>query len=313
MNSHEILAWLNNENEQPLASAYPAIDSVNALVMQGILKSEPRLLDAYLNVELKANLAGGESDSEYLLRLDKSCIDAEELIDCWWRPYGQIQSLTSENERQSLRTEVLEKSCRETSEQADLTLFQLHQLQEELENIIRDDQDKQKQINGLKEQSSSQSAILQNTEKAYSKLKKECMAANQGMEMSLRETAKLKQETWAKNNLISQLREDLDLTMSQLHLAQEEAEQALHKANNSCQLVAAQQQELQRSQEMISRLLTGNHSAEPSLSTERMENFPTVLTPDSTQDNTSLQQQALLRTYAYSLQRASALLQRMNG
>jgi len=93
----------------------------------------------------------------------------------------------------------------------------------------------------------------------------------------------------------------------QLHQAEDELEQYFLKARASDQLAQAQLEQLQRAQSLMVRLnpdVLPNAPYPPALAVEVLSELPAAM-PDS-----SLQTQAVLSTYAASLQRASALLER---
>lgn len=309
LESHDVLPWLERQRPDPELGPSPAPDPLIALLMQGLLKSEPRLLKAYLDLELMAELAGGEPDTHYLQRMHKSAANPQQLLESWWQPFSQVNILLSEQECQSARIEILAANKQEACEQADLTLLQLHQLQEELEQAIHADRSKENQIALLQNESDSKAAKIHDLEKVISQLERECLTARHAKDFALKDLARLKQEKSAQSNLMQQLREEADLTLSQLHHAQEEVEHALRKATTTGQLAEAQHHQLQRVQGLMSRLLIhGSNPGQP-LPTTGVEVLPPIST---TELDTSLQSQALLRTYAYSLQRAAALLQRMS-
>jgi hypothetical protein len=97
------------------------------------------------------------------------------------------------------------------------------------------------------------------------------------------------------------------MTFEQLHQAQEELEHYFLKARAGDQLAQSQMEQLQRAQSLMVRLnpdVLPNAPYPPALAVEVLSELPAAM-PDP-----SLQTQALLSTYAASLQRASALLQR---
>ena len=95
--------------------------------------------------------------------------------------------------------------------------------------------------------------------------------------------------------------------MLQLHQGEDQLEQYFFKARASDQLAQAQLEQLQRAQSLMVRLnpnVLPNAPYPPALAVEVLSELPAAM-PDP-----SLQTQAVLSTYAASLQRASALLKR---
>ncbi len=110
--------WLINQEALLLdPGLMPEAELAAALLIRPLLQAEPQLLNCYLDLELKAELAGGAPDSNYLARLQSQLAtqtqsSAEALLVAWWQP------------------------CTKASDEAKLTLLQLHQVQEELEHYF---------------------------------------------------------------------------------------------------------------------------------------------------------------------------------
>jgi hypothetical protein len=119
--------------------------------------------------------------------------------------------------------------------------------------------------------------------------------------------AELEQGLASRDTQLRQAREEAELTFQQLHQAQEELEHYFLKARAGDQLAQAQLEQLQRAQSLMVRLnpdVLPNAPYPAALAVEVLPELPAAM-PDP-----SLQTQALLGTYAASLQRASALLER---
>ena len=99
--------------EQP----WPAPEPLAAVITKLALDSLPGLLDAYLDLELRADLLGGEPDAHYRRRLLVE-LSFEALLAAWRTPSALTVELA------------------EAREEAELTLLQLHQVQEELEHYF---------------------------------------------------------------------------------------------------------------------------------------------------------------------------------
>ncbi|MEB3262368.1 MAG: hypothetical protein VKK94_05345 [Cyanobacteriota bacterium] len=129
MDEATLARWIEMRTPaQPIGSP-TAPDPVSALITRTLLEAEPSLLDAYLDLELSAELAGGEPDTNYLQRLRNSSNDPQHLLEIWSLPFRQLAQLRAEHQ-------TLTSKEKEASEEAELTLLQLHQVQEELEHYF---------------------------------------------------------------------------------------------------------------------------------------------------------------------------------
>ena len=98
-------------------------------------------------------------------------------------------------------------------------------------------------------------------------------------------------------------REEAELTLLQLHQVQEELEHYFLKSRGADQLAAAQQDQLLRAQTLMAKLLP---EASNLISAQRVD--VEVLPPSPPTDE--VQTEALLNSYAISMRRAAALMQR---
>ena len=195
-----------------------------------------------------------------------------------------------------------ETELRQARETAETSLLQLHQqLQEERERHSMADAEKQRQL---------EAAVRELEELRRSKADQE---SNHEQSKAAQERAhelaraELEQGLASRDTQLRQAREEAEMTFEQLHQAQEELEHYFLKARAGDQLAQAQMEQLQRAQSLMVRLKPGvlpNAPYPPALAVEVLSELPAAM-PDP-----SLQTQALLSTYAASLQRASALLER---
>lgn len=120
MGREPALVALASAAPQPL----PAIPALQAQLVLRLLEEAPNLLDAYLDLELQAELVGQPADSSYLERLHGACPPKALLASCreLYATNHQIEGLTA--------------MLAEAREEAELTLLQLHQVQEELEHYF---------------------------------------------------------------------------------------------------------------------------------------------------------------------------------
>ena len=84
LDSTSILRLCNDENPQLDKSInFPSPKPLSSLLTLEIAKKEPRIIDIYLDLELKSCLFGLEADSNYLQRLSQGSLIDLALMD-WW-------------------------------------------------------------------------------------------------------------------------------------------------------------------------------------------------------------------------------------
>jgi len=184
-----------------------------------------------------------------------------------------------------------DEELREARETQEMSLLQLHQeVQEERERHSMADAVKQRQ--------------LEVSGRDLEELRRIKTAQESAHELA---RAELEQSLASRDTQLRQAREEAEMTFEQLHQAQEELEHYFLKARAGDQLAQSQMEQLQRAQSLMVRLnpdVLPNAPYTPALAVEVLSELPAAM-PDP-----SLQTQALLSTYAASLQRASALLER---
>jgi DNA repair exonuclease SbcCD ATPase subunit len=239
-----------------------------------------------------------------------------------------------------------DKQLQDTREAADLTLLQLHQIQEELEQLFLVDRQKQQLLDSRKQELHNLQGQLQNRDRdllgarddaertllhlhqVQEELKQLDLADRQKQQLlethseelqSLQgDLEALQQELQTKVlNLEKQLqnrdrdlldaRDDSELIRLQLHQVQEELERYFLQTRACNQLVEAQADQLHRSKRLLAKLAMSDFSPSGDVATIPVEVLPPT---DLTSQQPSLQVQALLKAYASNLDRASALLAR---
>ena len=239
-----------------------------------------------------------------------------------------------------------DKQLQDTREAADLSLLQLHQIQEELEQLFVVDRQKQQLLDSRKQELDSLQGQLQNRDRdllgarddaerallhlhqVQEELKQLDLADRQKQQLletrseelqSLQgDLEALQQELQTKVlNLEKQLqnrdrdlldaRDDSELIRLQLHQVQEELERYFLQTRACNQLVEAQADQLHRSKRLLAKLAMSDFSPSGDVATIPVEVLPPT---DLTSQQPSLQVQALLKAYASNLDRASALLAR---
>ena len=185
-------------------------------------------------------------------------------------------------------------------------------MQEELEHYFLADGEKQHQLKALDRELEQLRLTKASQEKAHEFAKGAQERINDLELQSLRERleprlAELEQRLASRDAQLQEAREAAELSLIQLHQVQEELEHYFHNARSRDQLVQAQFEQLQRAQRLMVRLHPDVLPAVPYSPLHAVQ----VLPEDAAaMPNPSLQAEALLSTYAASLQRASALLER---
>lgn len=112
----------------------PDPEPLPAALTQLLLQQYPALLDAYLDLELRADLQGGEPDLAYRRRLQEA-VNPIDALAAW---HALIAASQRQEEIDALQTELnnAQGAAQEAREEAELTLLQLHQVQEELEHYF---------------------------------------------------------------------------------------------------------------------------------------------------------------------------------
>ncbi|MEB3259325.1 MAG: hypothetical protein VKP63_01710 [Cyanobacteriota bacterium] len=379
MTPKAIRAWLDRGAPLPAKPSFPEPDPVSALLTKTLLDSQPQLQEAYLDVELIADLAGGEPDTAYSRRLAQAIADSRALLARCWLPYqrnhalledvaaqlaredalaienqqareeearwrveveqlreahdrlGQTQRIrearlgqledtvaaqatrvleleadlqrekrerdeaerrTREAERrtreaeveQAARREVLEQEKRAAVAEADERLLRLHQLLEDHERLFLDDQGHRARIVALEETIAAREEALRlsrddlerqgtrvaRLEADEALVRGERDQARQQREEILRQAtsteADLRARVQAMEVKTGQASQENRRLTTQLHQLQEEMEELFLQGQAGEDLIAAQHQQLQRAQSLMSRLLV--QSTQPLIPSE---------------------------------------------
>jgi hypothetical protein len=189
----------------------------------------------------------------------------------------------------------------ESREAAELSLLQLHQVQEELEDYFLADGEKQRQLQARGQELEELRLTKVAQESAH---ERELRALREQLEPQL---AELEQRMSSRDSELQEATEAAELSLLQLHQLQEELEHYFLKARASEHLAQAQFEQLQRAQGLMLRLQPDVLSTAPYSPPLPVQVFPEVA---ATMTTPTLQTEALLSTYAATLQRASALLER---
>ena len=237
MSPSAIARWLEGQPVASLQSKIPTPEPFPAMVASCLLAANPKLEEAYLDLEMNTELAGTEPDLEYWQRLRTAASDSQLMLEIWWRSHQQERDSRLEVER----------------------LRELHHEQ------------------------------AREIEALTCRLNELCL-----------EREKLRQE----NNAIKQ---ETAITKEHLYHTQEELENYFLKAQAGDKLALSMEAQLLRSQAVITRLIPQNHMKTAALLVD-VDVLP-PLTTEFPHDGT-VQLEALLTSYAKSLQRAKAVLKR---
>ena len=103
----EIAGWIKGEHACPAASGVPPrpAEPMPALLLQAVLDSLPELLDAYLDLELQAELAQTPADHSYGT-WTRSNQEVDSLLEAWW---SQRESEQQQQARLTAQAEELKQ------------------------------------------------------------------------------------------------------------------------------------------------------------------------------------------------------------
>lgn len=250
------------------------------------------------------------ADSEKQRQLEDRVRDLEELrrtkADQERAHSQELQALRQQFEPRLAELEQhlarKEWELRAARDAAEMSLLQLRQNVHEIRAVhSKTEAEKQRQLEAVVRDLEELRRSKASQEHAHAL---ELVALRQQLEPRVVE---LEQSLANRDAELQEAREAAELTLQQLHQAEEELEHYFLKARASDQLNQAHLVQLQRAQSLLARLrpdIVPIANTPPALAVEVLPELPTaILDP-------SLQTQALLSTYAASLERASALLER---
>ena len=245
--------------EWPELQGWPEPEPLAAVITRLALDALPALLEAYLDLELEADLLGSEPDSHYRRRL-LSQLSFAELLQAWRSPSALAEELDMLKQEHSQALAQAQQDTTEAREEAELTLLQLHQVQEELEHYFLQSTEQAKQLETLKQEHSQalaqahqardealrQAEVLQS---ALSQRTAERDAAAHQLETLKQEhsqaLAQAQQDT-------TEAREEAELTLLQLHQVQEELEHYFLLSRGQAQQLERYEALLRRSEGLLS-------------------------------------------------------------
>ena len=223
----------------------------------------------------------------------------EELEAVFLADQVKQKKLEEMNQQVSAKASQLETERKEralAAEQVIALEADLTRMQGERDAQAKENGKAQKSVEQLEQQISVKGAELEEEIKAKA-------AGTERIKALEEELARAKGERDAQVKEKAEARAEAELTLLQLHQVQEELENYYIKSRGADQLAAAQQDQLARAQRVMAKLLP-----EASRLTFAQKVAVEVLPPSPPEDE--VQTQALLNSYANSLRRAAALLQR---
>ncbi|MBM5818434.1 MAG: hypothetical protein FJ083_18285, partial [Cyanobacteria bacterium K_Offshore_surface_m2_239] len=139
-----IRGWLEKASPPRASQLFPDPEPLSALLAKTLMDSQPDLLNAYLDLELIAELAGGAPDTAYPRRLANAIADSQTLLEHCWLPHQHNQALRQDIAAQLVREDALAIESQRAREAEALLRVQVDQAREERQRLaqatrIRDD------------------------------------------------------------------------------------------------------------------------------------------------------------------------------
>ena len=189
-----------------------------------------------------------------------------------------------------------EKQLQDTREDAELTMLQLQQVQEELERLVLADRQNQQLLDIRNHELHGLQANIQAMQQEL-----------QPKVDNLEDLPFIVELLQTREKQLQESREDAELTMLQLQQVQEELKRYFLQACAGSKLMEAQTDQLQRAKRILAKVAMNDSCPGGDWAPVAVEVLPATA---KTNQQPSLQVQALLKSYASSLDRASELLTR---
>ncbi|MFN9644089.1 MAG: hypothetical protein ACK6BG_02940 [Cyanobacteriota bacterium] len=191
------------------------------------------MLEAYLDLESIAELAGGASDTRYRQRLQQAAADPRQLLLNWWLPHQKAQANLRDKAAQGTRADALEGELGPLSTALDAENAKVLRLEPDLTGTPGE-RAEMATVADLQDQRSAQNESL-----------RQALVGEQQL--------RARSESLMVEN--DHLREKARVLLAQQHHLQEELEKTVLQAQAENQLMAAQYHQLLRAQSLMSRLL----------------------------------------------------------
>jgi chromosome segregation ATPase len=216
----------------------PTPDPLTALVTKALLEAQPQVLEAYLDLELTAELAGGASDTSYRERISQAAADPRRLLRSWWLPHQLGQASLRDKTAQMARADALEG--------------ELRQVRTELERRVGEDEEKTLQIEQLRTTLEAENAKVAGLEADLTRTREARDEATQARVAVERERDDLAAEKGAALSGVADLQLQLDAETEARRRAQDREAQLASR-------VEALEEGNQRAAEETERLLSTIH------------------------------------------------------
>ncbi|MFN9932732.1 MAG: hypothetical protein ACK55R_07210 [Cyanobacteriota bacterium] len=189
---NELQEWFKGKGDPPESPSAAVPSTMTAVITLTLLELRPALLEAYLDLELHADLLGGRADSQYLARLQKkiAAVEPDHLLGDW-----QAKVLTANQKTERIRQlemtlaerddhiAELERMCSRTN----LTLGEHRQREEKtqalLEECRAESAEQQKLLAALHSENKTLESTLEEQSRATASLR----AQSQTMADQIRE------------------------------------------------------------------------------------------------------------------------------
>jgi len=341
-----IQQWMTGNGTSGLVGDAEPINPLMASVILSLLETKPQLLESYNDLELQAELLGSEADLTYRQRLHQAIGQADplqQLLATLHTLKGELQEARGETEHTRLELHKAEEKQKQTAIDNDRKQQLLDTRTDELKNLQMDihalQQELQPKVNSLEQQLQNRNRELKDAREeveltqlqlhqVQAELKhlllvdgqkqhlldtrtKELLSLEENIQALQQELQpkldNLEQQLENRNRELKEARSNAELNLLQLHQVQEELERYFLQTRAGSQLVEAQTQQLSRAKLLMAKLSMNDFSPHCNMAAVAVE----VLSgAEVARQQPSLQVQALLNTYAGSLERASKLLTR---
>ncbi|MFN9660563.1 MAG: hypothetical protein ACK6BC_09350 [Cyanobacteriota bacterium] len=239
LTTESIGPWLLDSVPMHCDRPFPKPEPITALLTKTLLESQPTLLDAYLDLELVAELAGGPPDTGYPQRLAKAFADPQPLLEAWWLPHKQLQTSLQERAAQFARAEALTGESLQARQEAESLRLELHGVREERERLVEAGQAQAARIGQLQSAMETETAKVAQTEADLAQFRSEHASMAQ-------ERDAVTQEKTAALATVADLTHQLSGQTEALRLALEARTQHLAKAEALAVAIQEARQETKR-------------------------------------------------------------------
>jgi hypothetical protein len=184
------------QSAETFSGSLPDPEPLKALVTLAMLKETPDILDAYIDLEMRADLASAPPDTTYLLRLRNAA--------------GSTNAIASFNLLNDPSPVMLAR------EEAELTMLELHSVQEELQEIYLSDRDNLERIRAADLEVARLSDELDSLSRELGRTRDELISirsSNKSRDASFTqldiETKNLREELVSRQQFLAQALQDL--------------------------------------------------------------------------------------------------------